>query len=125
MIRVGSDGSGATGSGFVIDTDGHIMTNNHVVAGAADGGRITVVFSDGSPGDGAELVGRSPSYDLAVIKLSGSHPLTPLPVGDSETVRSANRWWRSARRSALRQHRHPGHRQRQEPTRGGELRRRG
>ncbi len=85
MIRIGSDGSGATGSGFVLDADGHIMTNNHVVAGAADGGRITVVFSDGAR-VGAELVGRSPSYDLAVIKLSGSHPLTPLPVGDSDDV---------------------------------------
>ena len=45
MIRSG--GSGETGSGFVLDTAGHIMTNNHVIAGAADGGRITVLFSDG------------------------------------------------------------------------------
>jgi len=86
MIRVGSNGSGGTGSGFVLDTDGHIMTNNHVIADAADGGRITVMFSDGARVR-AELVGRSPSYDLAVIKLTDSHPLTPLPVGDSETVR--------------------------------------
>ena len=86
MIRVGSNGSGGTGSGFVLDTDGHIMTNNHVIADAADGGRITVMFSDGARVQ-AELVGRSPSYDLAVIKLTDSHPLTPLPVGDSETVR--------------------------------------
>ena len=85
MIRVGSGGGGATGSGFVLDTEGHIMTNNHVIAGAADGGRITVMFSDGARVR-AELVGRSPSYDLAVIKLTGSHPLTPLPVGDSDTV---------------------------------------
>ena len=85
MIRVGSSGAGATGSGFVLDTEGHIMTNNHVIAGAADGGRITVMFSDGARVR-AELVGRSPSYDLAVIKLTGSHPLTPLPVGDSDTV---------------------------------------
>ena len=86
MIRVGSNGSGGTGSGFVLDTDGHIMTNNHVIADAADGGRITVMFSDGARVQ-AELVGRSPSYDLAVIKLTESHPLTPLPVGDSEAVR--------------------------------------
>ncbi|HEY5788234.1 MAG TPA: trypsin-like peptidase domain-containing protein [Microlunatus sp.] len=85
MIRVGSSGTGATGSGFVLDTEGHLMTNNHVIAGAADGGRITVMFSDGARVR-AELVGRSPSYDLAVIKLTGSHPLTPLPVGDSDTV---------------------------------------
>jgi putative serine protease PepD len=86
MIRVGSSGSGGTGSGFVLDTEGHIMTNNHVIADAADGGRITVMFSDGARVR-AELVGRSPSYDLAIIKLTGSHPLTPLPVGDSEAVR--------------------------------------
>ncbi|HYI55088.1 MAG TPA: trypsin-like peptidase domain-containing protein [Microlunatus sp.] len=85
MIRVGSSGSGATGSGFVLDAEGHIMTNNHVIADAADGGRITVMFSDGARVR-AELVGRSPSYDLAVIKLTGSRSLTPLPVGDSDTV---------------------------------------
>jgi putative serine protease PepD len=85
MIRVGSGGSGGTGSGFVLDTDGHIMTNNHVIADAADGGRITVVLSDGVRVD-AELVGRSPSYDLAVIKLTDDHELTPMPVGDSEAV---------------------------------------
>ena len=86
MIRVGSNGSGGTGSGFVLDTEGHIMTNNHVIADAADGGRITVMFSDGARAR-AELVGRSPSYDLAVIKVTGSQPLSPLPVGDSEAVR--------------------------------------
>ncbi len=85
MIRVGSNGSGGTGSGFVLDTEGHIMTNNHVIADAADGGRITVVFSDGAR-KRAELVGRSPSYDLAVIKLTQDHDLTPMPVGDSEQV---------------------------------------
>ena len=85
MIRVGSSGSGATGSGFVVDTDGHILTNNHVIADAADGGRITVMFADG-PAFERELVGRSPSYDLAVIKVTGSHPVTPLPIGDSDSV---------------------------------------
>ena len=87
MIRVGSGQSGGTGSGFVLDNDGHIMTNNHVVAEAADGGRITVVFSDGARVD-AELVGRSPSYDLAVIKLDGQHELTPMAIGDSDNVRA-------------------------------------
>ena len=85
MIRVGSGGSGGTGSGFVLDTAGHIMTNNHVIAEAADGGRITVVFSDGARVR-AELAGRSPSYDLAVIKLSDDHELTPMPIGDSDAV---------------------------------------
>lgn len=85
MIRIGSGRSGGTGSGFVLDTDGHIMTNNHVIAGAADGGRITVVFSDGARVE-ATLVGRSPSYDLAVIKLEGEHELTPMAIGDSDNV---------------------------------------
>lgn len=86
MIRVGSNGSGGTGSGFVLDTDGHIMTNNHVIADVADGGRITVEFADGAR-KRAELVGRSPSYDLAVIKLTQDHSLAPMPVGDSDQVR--------------------------------------
>jgi len=85
MIRVGSGGSGDTGSGFVLDTAGHIMTNNHVIAGAANGDRITVLFSDGAR-VAAELVGRSPSYDLAVIKISDDHELTPMPIGDSDDV---------------------------------------
>jgi putative serine protease PepD len=85
MIRVGSSGSGETGSGFVLDSSGHIMTNNHVIAGASDGGRITVLFSDGKRAR-AKLVGRSPSYDLAVIKLTGRHDLTALPIGDSDAL---------------------------------------
>lgn len=83
MIRAGSGDAGGTGSGFVLDDDGHIMTNNHVIAGAADGGQIVVVFSDGARLD-ADLVGRSPSYDLAVIKINGDHELVPMPIGDSE-----------------------------------------
>ena len=79
MIQVGS----SSGSGFVLDTSGRIMTNNHVVAGAADGGRIRVVFADGRR-QSATLVGRSPSYDLAVIKVRASEDLEPLPLGNSE-----------------------------------------
>ena len=79
MIQVGS----STGSGFVLDRSGAIMTNNHVVAGAADGGRLRVVFADGRR-VAATLVGRSPSYDLAVIRVARSERLQPLPVGDSE-----------------------------------------
>ena len=47
MIRVGSSGSGGPGRVSCSTTEGHIMTNNHVIADAADGGRITVMFSDG------------------------------------------------------------------------------
>src|SRR3712207_1979914 len=59
------------------------MTNNHVVASAADGGRIRVVFADGRR-QTATLLGRSPSYDLAVVKVRASESLDPLPLGDSD-----------------------------------------
>jgi putative serine protease PepD len=75
----------ATGSGFLIDREGRIVTNNHVVAGAADGTRIRVVFSDGRRVN-AVLVGRSPSYDIAVIKTSGVGSVQPLELGDSNEV---------------------------------------
>ncbi len=82
MIKVGS----ATGSGFVLDRSGHVMTNNHVVAKAATGDPLTVVFSDGRRIK-ARLVGRSPSYDLAVIKVAASTGLQPVRIGDSDRIR--------------------------------------
>ncbi|RZU18728.1 putative serine protease PepD [Kribbella rubisoli] len=66
----GSDNSEATGSGFVIDNVGHILTNNHVVAAAATGGSIQVV-TNGNKTATARLVGRSPAYDLAVVQVVG------------------------------------------------------
>ncbi|TWD73253.1 putative serine protease PepD [Kribbella amoyensis] len=66
----GADNSKATGSGFVIDTAGHILTNNHVVSAAAKGGSIQVVTQQGASTT-ARLVGRSPAYDLAVVQVSG------------------------------------------------------
>ena len=79
----GADGAG-TGSGFVIDHDGHILTNNHVVAGAAAGGSITVELSDGSQVD-ATVTGHDGSYDLAVIKIARTD-LPPLTMGVSKDV---------------------------------------
>ncbi|MGN0110382.1 MAG: S1C family serine protease, partial [Cellulosimicrobium funkei] len=79
----GADGV-ATGSGFVLREDGFILTNNHVVASAADGGDIVVLFSDGHESP-AELVGRTVDYDLAVVKVEDSG-LTPLALGDSDEV---------------------------------------
>ncbi len=79
----GADGV-ATGSGFVLREDGFILTNNHVVASAADGGDIVVLFSDGHESP-AELVGRTVDYDLAVVKVEDSG-LTPLALGDSDGV---------------------------------------
>jgi putative serine protease PepD len=66
----GADDSTATGSGFVIDGSGHILTNNHVVAAAAGGGSIQVITDKGATAT-ARLVGRSPAYDLAVVQVVG------------------------------------------------------
>jgi putative serine protease PepD len=75
-----------TGSGFVISADGMILTNNHVVADAAEGGgTLTVTFNDGTESE-AEIVGRSPAYDLAVVQVKGMSDLTPLEFGDSDSV---------------------------------------
>ncbi|MBE7702375.1 trypsin-like peptidase domain-containing protein [Oerskovia sp. Sa1BUA8] len=79
----GADGV-STGSGFVIREDGYILTNNHVVAGGADGGEVTVLFADGSERP-ATVVGRTPDYDLAVVKVDESG-LKPLVLGDSDGV---------------------------------------
>ncbi|WP_435735367.1 trypsin-like peptidase domain-containing protein [Cellulosimicrobium sp. PMB13] len=79
----GGDGV-ATGSGFVLTEDGYILTNNHVVAGAAEGGDVVVLFADGHEST-AELVGRTVDYDLAVVKVEESG-LTPLALGDSDGV---------------------------------------
>ncbi|WP_149179526.1 trypsin-like peptidase domain-containing protein [Streptomyces sp. TRM49041] len=82
----GADGEGGTGTGFVYDREGHILTNNHVVASAADGGTVTATFSNGKKYD-AEVVGRAQGYDVAVLKLRNAPSgLTPLPLGDSDKV---------------------------------------
>lgn len=79
----GSSGSGS-GSGFVIRPDGYILTNNHVVSVAADGS-VEVVFADGDRRPG-RIVGTSPSYDLAVVKVDRTD-LPTLALGDSDEVR--------------------------------------
>ncbi|MER5551423.1 trypsin-like peptidase domain-containing protein [Streptomyces sp. NPDC002793] len=79
-------GEGGTGTGFVYDKEGHILTNNHVVASAADSGQLTATFSNGKTYD-AEVVGRAQGYDVAVLKLkSPPEGLTPLALGDSDKV---------------------------------------
>jgi len=82
----GSQESG-TGSGFVFDTQGHILTNNHVVAPAVGGGKLTVKLADGSSYS-ASVVGRASGYDVAVIKIDNppSGKLKPLTLGNSDDV---------------------------------------
>ncbi|MFF8402366.1 trypsin-like peptidase domain-containing protein [Streptomyces sp. NPDC015684] len=81
----GADEAG-TGTGFVLDGQGHILTNNHVVEPAGSGGEISVTFSTGDTVK-AKVVGRDSGYDLAVVQVHGVHGLTPLPLGDSDDVR--------------------------------------
>jgi putative serine protease PepD len=76
---------GATGSGFVISSDGYILTNNHVIAAAVtSGGSISVNLQDGSSYP-ATVIGRDASYDLAVLRIS-NRTLTALVFGDSDKV---------------------------------------
>lgn len=82
----GANGQGGTGTGFVFDTQGHIVTNNHVVADAVDGGKLTATFPSGKKYD-AEVVGHAQGYDVAVIKLKNApSDLKPLALGDSDKV---------------------------------------
>ncbi|MFD8969105.1 S1C family serine protease [Streptomyces sp. NPDC059568] len=81
----GSDEQG-TGTGFVLDRQGHILTNNHVVQPAGSSGEISVTFSGGQTAK-AELVGKDSGYDLAVVKVTGVSGLKPLPLGNSDNVR--------------------------------------
>ncbi len=81
-ISFESNAGSGSGSGIVISSDGQILTNNHVVAQAADGGSLSVTFSDGSTAD-AEILGRDPATDLAVIQADGVSDLTPASLGSS------------------------------------------
>ncbi|MEX0663411.1 MAG: trypsin-like peptidase domain-containing protein [Acidimicrobiia bacterium] len=74
-------GAGGAGTGFVITPDGFIVTNNHVVEGQ---NRIEVAFTDGSTLS-AEIVGRDPSVDLAVLKVNGED-LPAIELGDSDAA---------------------------------------
>jgi S1-C subfamily serine protease len=78
-----SGSSQAQGSGFVYDTDGHIVTNEHVVDGADS---VSVKFADGTTRT-AKVVGTDPSTDLAILKVDAPASLLhPLALADSGSV---------------------------------------
>ncbi|WP_308204559.1 trypsin-like peptidase domain-containing protein [Frankia sp. R82] len=79
-----SSSESGTGSGTIIRADGHILTNNHVVSGASDGGSLTVTLQDGRTFS-AKVVGTDPSADLAVIKIDASG-LTAATFGNSDAL---------------------------------------
>ncbi|MEU5561929.1 S1C family serine protease [Micromonospora musae] len=78
-------GGGATGSGFAIDDQQHIITNDHILA-KGGGGSVTVELPDGRRYT-AEVVGREPSSDLAVLRVPPSAGLSPLPLAKPGTTR--------------------------------------
>lgn len=84
-ISTRSIGGAGTGSGFVIDSSGYILTNNHVISKAAQtGGSIQVSLNDGRFYS-AKVIGRDVSYDLAVLKITAPG-LKALQFGDSDTI---------------------------------------
>ena len=80
----GSNGSG-TGSGEVIRSGGYVLTNNHVISIAANGGSVAVLFSDGHT-EPATITGRDPQTDLAVLRVQTSHQLRVISLGSSSSV---------------------------------------
>jgi serine protease Do len=75
--------SRGAGSGFIIDRDGYILTNHHVIENAE---RITVTLADGRAFRG-EVVGADPAIDIALLKISGGRNLPEAPLGDSDDLR--------------------------------------
>jgi putative serine protease PepD len=86
QLQVQGRTSAGEGSGFVISSDGLIVTNNHVIAGATDGGQIVAVFANGNSAR-ATIVGRDPNSDVAVVKAQDVNNLTPVELGRSDDLR--------------------------------------
>ncbi|UGY93486.1 S1C family serine protease [Streptomyces gobiensis] len=85
-LHVRGGGEQGTGTGFVLDQRGHILTNHHVVGPESADGRIQVTFSGGETAT-ARVIGGDSGYDLAVVKVDGIAGLKPLPLGNSDSVR--------------------------------------
>jgi putative serine protease PepD len=83
-INVTGSNQSDTGSGIVLESDGYILTNNHVVSAATNGGSVSVTFNDGTT-TSAKIIGTDSLDDLAVIKASKSG-LTAATLGDSSAI---------------------------------------
>jgi S1-C subfamily serine protease len=91
-VQALSDSEGSQGSGVVVDGRGYIVTNNHVISQAAlspDKFEISIIFNDGKQAK-ANLVGRDPETDLAVLKVDNVDKLTVARLGDSDKLRVGN-----------------------------------
>jgi putative serine protease PepD len=86
QVRVSEGGASGSGTGFVIDSNGTIVTNAHVVSGASN---VQVRFNDSGAGVDAEVLGSDLSSDLAVLRVDSSNTqnVKPLALADSDTVR--------------------------------------
>jgi putative serine protease PepD len=85
-VRASAGQQAGTGSGVIIRPGGYILTNDHVISVAANGGSVSVLYSDGETADAA-IVGTDPFTDLAVLKASGPQPnLPPLAIGTSGSL---------------------------------------
>ncbi len=85
-ISVATPASTATGSGLIIRSDGYILTNNHVVANAAAGARVSVTLYQELQQISAKIVGRDPKTDLAVIRIQTAGPLPAATLGRSGSL---------------------------------------
>ena len=85
ISAAGPSGDGL-GSGEIIRPGGYILTNNHVIAEAAHGGMVEILFSDGTTVP-ATIVGRDALTDLAVLKVQAGQHLKAIAMGSSESVR--------------------------------------
>ncbi len=87
VVTINVDGSGetGTGSGVIIRSDGYILTNNHVVAPAAGGGKLTVTYYKKTDKVAAQIVGRDPKTDLAVVKVNANN-LPAAALGSSSKL---------------------------------------
>ncbi len=85
QINVRGEQGQGSGSGIVLSSDGEILTNNHVVEVAADGGLVVVSFDDGSTAE-AEILGTDPITDLAVIQAQDAEGLAPATLGQSDDL---------------------------------------
>ncbi|MFD4644273.1 trypsin-like peptidase domain-containing protein [Lentzea sp. NPDC058436] len=87
QIQVTTRSGAGEGSGFIISGNGQIVTNNHVIEGAASGGDIKVVFQDGRTAS-AKILGRDPSSDIAVIQADGVSNLPVVQLGNSGDMKT-------------------------------------
>jgi S1-C subfamily serine protease len=85
-IKVIGSGSEDQGTGMIISKRGLVVTNNHVIAAAVNGGTITVTRSGTTKSEAATLVGTNPVDDVALIRINNASNLTPVTFGNSNKL---------------------------------------